>query len=78
MQVFKISFLIYFLIQVFQHIGENKKLGLSGRPMRPIGALATSKVYKIFGQTVVFYPTDSMTDFYTSFDGPILIHYVKV
>ena len=65
-------------MQVFKHIGENKKLGLSGRPTRPIGALGTSKVYKIFGQTVVFYPTDSMIDFYTCFDAKILIHQMKV
>ncbi len=30
--------------QVFQNVGANKKLGLSGRPSRPIGALGTSKV----------------------------------
>ena len=64
--------------QVFERIGENKKLGLSGRPNRPFGALGTSKVYKIFVQTVVFYPTDSMIDFYTSFDVKILIHQIKV
>ena len=36
------------------------------------------QVYRIFGQTVVFYPTDSMADFYTSFDVMILIDTLKV
>ena len=68
----------HFVVKVFQRIGENKKLGLSGRPNRPIGALCTSKIYRIFGQTVVFYPTDSMIDFYTSFDVKILLYQIKV
>ena len=66
------------LMKEFERIGENKKLSLNGRPTRPFGALGTSKVYKIFGQTVVCYPTDSMIDFYTSFDVKILIHQIKV
>ena len=36
------------------------------------------QVYRILGQTVVFYPTDSMADFYTSFDVMILIDTLKV
>eukprot|EP00731_Ephydatia_muelleri_P025992 Em0018g92a len=65
------------LMKVFSHIGENRKLGLSGRPNRPIGALATSKVYRVFGHTMIFYPTDSMVDFYLSFDGTFLIDVLK-
>lgn len=64
-------------MKVFHRIGENSKLGLSGRPQRPIGGLGTSKVYRIFGQTVVFYPTDSLVDFYTSYDVMTLIDTFK-
>lgn len=32
------------LVNVYRHLGVNKKLKLIGRPMRPIGALGTSKV----------------------------------
>lgn len=32
------------LVQVYQHLGVNHKLNLNGRPMRPVGALGTSKV----------------------------------
>jgi phosphorylase kinase alpha/beta subunit len=32
------------LVKIYQHLGVNKKLGIEGRPSRPIGALGTSKV----------------------------------
>ena len=35
-------------------------------------------MYRIFGQTVVFYPTDSLVDFYTSYDVMTLIDTFKV
>jgi phosphorylase kinase alpha/beta subunit len=65
------------LMKVYARVGENWKLGLTGRPKRPLGALATSRVYRIYGQTCVFYPTDSMADFYTSFDVMTLIDVLK-
>lgn len=36
---------VYFS-QAYFHLGINDKLGLSGRPDRPIGCLGTSKVVK--------------------------------
>ena len=36
------------------------------------------QVYRIFGQMVVFYPTDSLVDFYTSYDVMTLIDTFKV
>ena len=32
------------LVKVYKHLGVNNKLKLNGRPVRPIGALGTSKV----------------------------------
>lgn len=32
------------VLQAYFHLGINEKLGLSGRPDRPIGCLGTSKV----------------------------------
>ncbi|GBO39445.1 putative phosphorylase b kinase regulatory subunit beta, partial [Araneus ventricosus] len=32
------------LVKVYEYLGVSKKLGLKGRPPRPIGALGTSKV----------------------------------
>ena len=34
------------LVKVYLHLGSNGKLGLSGRPKRPIGILGTSKLYR--------------------------------
>ncbi|GBM73157.1 putative phosphorylase b kinase regulatory subunit beta, partial [Araneus ventricosus] len=31
------------LVKVYEYLGVSKKLGLKGRPPRPIGALGTSK-----------------------------------
>ena len=53
------------LVQVYEYLGVNKKLGLKGRPARPIGALGTSKLYRIGGQTVLCYPLIfEVSDFY--------------
>jgi phosphorylase kinase alpha/beta subunit len=32
------------LVKVYKQLGVNSKLSLNGRPVRPIGALGTSKV----------------------------------
>lgn len=34
------------LIKFFQQLGVNEKIGLTGRPNRPVGSLGTSKVSK--------------------------------
>ena len=42
------------LMKVFERIGENKKLGLTGRPTRPFGVLGNSK--DLVGGTYKQYP----------------------
>jgi hypothetical protein len=32
------------MVKVLERLGQNDRLGLSGRPVRPIGALGSSKV----------------------------------
>lgn len=32
------------LVKVYENLGVNRKLGLQGRPLRPVGSLGTSKV----------------------------------
>ena len=44
------------LREVYARLGANSKLGLSGRPKRPIGTLSTCKVYKCMGQLYAFLP----------------------
>ncbi len=49
------------------------RLGLKGRPERPIGCLGTSKVYRVMGKTVLCYPLIfSASDFYLSHDIALL------
>ncbi|GAB6026744.1 hypothetical protein CHUAL_013250 [Chamberlinius hualienensis] len=62
------------LVRVFEYLGLNKKVGMSGRPPRPIGALGTSKVYRICGQTILCYPLIfQSSNFYLSHDLPLLL-----
>lgn len=66
------------LVKIYEYLGVNRKLGLKGRPPRPIGSLGTSKLYRIMGQTILCYPLifeDS--DFYLSHDMALLIDDIK-
>uniref|UniRef100_A0A2I3MDZ4 Phosphorylase b kinase regulatory subunit n=1 Tax=Papio anubis TaxID=9555 RepID=A0A2I3MDZ4_PAPAN len=66
------------LVKAYFHLGINEKLGLSGRPDRPIGCLGTSKIYRILGKTVVCYPIIfDLSDFYMSQDVFLLIDDIK-
>ncbi|KAI5742782.1 hypothetical protein M8J77_011338 [Diaphorina citri] len=66
------------LVKVYQHLGVNKKLKLSGRPPRPIGALGTSKVYRVCGMTVLCYPLIfEVSEFYLYRDMALLIDDIK-
>jgi phosphorylase kinase alpha/beta subunit len=61
------------LVKIFTLMGKCPRLGLKGRPERPIGCLGTSKVYRINGKTVLCYPlVFSATDFYLSHDIALL------
>ncbi len=64
---------------MFEGLGRDKKLPLSGRPPRPFGALNTSKVFRVFGDTVLCYPLlFEVRDFYMSADPSVLIEDIKV
>ncbi|KAB0350334.1 hypothetical protein FD754_015191 [Muntiacus muntjak] len=66
------------VLQAYFHLGINEKLGLCGRPDRPIGCLGTSKIYRILGKTVVCYPIIfDLSDFYMSQDVLLLIDDIK-
>ncbi|XP_050528784.1 probable phosphorylase b kinase regulatory subunit beta isoform X2 [Daktulosphaira vitifoliae] len=66
------------LVKVYQHLGVNKKLNLSGRPLRPIGALGTSKMYRVCGMTVLCYPLIfEVSEFYLYRDMSLLIDDIK-
>ncbi|XP_053690854.1 probable phosphorylase b kinase regulatory subunit beta isoform X1 [Sabethes cyaneus] len=66
------------LINVYQQLGVNEKIGLTGRPPRPVGSLGTSKVYRICGMTVLCYPLIfEVSDFYLYRDMALLIDDIK-
>ncbi|XP_065353861.1 probable phosphorylase b kinase regulatory subunit beta isoform X1 [Cloeon dipterum] len=66
------------LVKIYQHLGVNKKLGLEGRPSRPIGALGTSKIYRVSGKTVLCYPLIfEVSEFYLYRDMALLIDDIK-
>ncbi|EDV29800.1 uncharacterized protein TRIADDRAFT_52572 [Trichoplax adhaerens] len=62
----------------FEQLGYNKKLGLNGRPKRPMGPLGTSKVYRLHGIPIISYPLMlDQTDFYMSLDSSVFINNLK-
>uniref|UniRef100_A0A0A9Y8S2 Phosphorylase b kinase regulatory subunit n=2 Tax=Lygus hesperus TaxID=30085 RepID=A0A0A9Y8S2_LYGHE len=66
------------LVKVYQHLGVNDKLKLTGRPKRPVGALGTSKVYRVAGMTVLCYPLIfEVSEFYLYRDMALLIDDIK-
>ncbi|XP_044751763.1 probable phosphorylase b kinase regulatory subunit beta isoform X2 [Coccinella septempunctata] len=66
------------LVKVYENLGVNSKLNLKGRPVRPIGSLGTSKVYRVCGSTVLCYPLIfEVSDFYLYRDMALLIDDIK-
>lgn len=67
------------MVKVFEHLGRNDHLHLTGRPARPLGPLNTSKIYRICGDTVICFPlTFEISDFYGTADPSTIIEDVKV
>ncbi|CAH1778896.1 unnamed protein product [Owenia fusiformis] len=66
------------MTKAYEYLGVNKKLGLTGRPARPIGGLGTAKIYRASGMTIVCYPLlFEVSDFYLSQDIALVIDDVK-
>lgn len=67
------------LLYAYSLLGKNSKLGFkTGRPLRPIGCLGSSKIYRIidanYSKLVICYPlTFNNTDFYMAEDPMIVI-----
>ncbi|KAF9934053.1 hypothetical protein FBU30_003563 [Linnemannia zychae] len=62
------------LKEVYSALGKNAKLGLSGRPKRPVGSLGTSRLYRVQGHLYAFTPhfMDN-EEFYLTSDNDYLI-----
>ncbi|KAI8987987.1 glycosyl hydrolases family 15-domain-containing protein [Mycotypha africana] len=66
------------LVDVYGALGQNSKLGLTGRPRRPIGTLATSRLYRIEGHIYAFTPQFMDVDtFYLNSDPDYLVSTIE-
>ncbi len=66
------------LSEIFTQIGRNDKLGLTGRPIRRLRSLTTSRIFRIHGKTIVFLPSfiDSR-QFYLTLDYHFLVDQIR-
>jgi phosphorylase kinase alpha/beta subunit len=66
------------LSAIYAEIGKNEKLGLSGRPVRRLRSLTTSRLFRIKGQTVVFLPSFlDQQQFYLTLDYHFLVAQIR-
>jgi phosphorylase kinase alpha/beta subunit len=66
------------LSRIYTQIGRNDKLSLTGRPVRRLRSLTTSRFFRIHGETIVFLPSclDSQ-QFYLTLDYHFLVDQIK-
>ena len=66
------------LAAAYAQIGRNDKLGLTGRPIRRLRSLTTSRIFTICGETIVFLPAFlDRQQFYLTSDYHFLISQIK-
>jgi phosphorylase kinase alpha/beta subunit len=66
------------LSAIYAQIGRNDKLGLSGRPVRRLRSLTTSRVFHIRGEIIVFLPSFlDPQQFYLTLDYHFLVAQIK-
>lgn len=66
------------LVDVYASLGQNSKLNLTGRPKRPMGTLATSRLYRIEGHIYAFTPQFMDVDsFYLNSDPDYLVSTIE-
>ncbi|MEG3879753.1 glycoside hydrolase family 15 protein, partial [Microcoleus sp. herbarium7] len=66
------------LSAVYTQIGRNDQLGLTGRPVRRLRSLTTSRVFKIRGEAIVFLPSFlDRQEFYLTLDYHFLVDKIK-
>ncbi|MGZ8241336.1 MAG: glycoside hydrolase family 15 protein [Methylobacter sp.] len=62
------------LAEAYTHVGRNDRIGLTGRPMRQLRTLATSKMYVLASERLVFLPQFlNQKGFYLAIDNRLLI-----
>lgn len=67
------------LARAYTHIGRNDRIGLTGRPYRQLRTLATSQIYVLANQRLVFLPQFlSQKGFYLAMDNRLLIQRLRL
>ncbi len=66
------------LARAYSHLGQNRQLGLSGRPIRRLRSLTTACLYRFQGQTKAFLPAFlDQTQFYLTLDYHFLVDQIR-
>ena len=67
------------LAAAYTHVGRNDRIGLSGRPLRQLRTLATSKLYVLAGDPLLFLPQFmDQKGFYIAMDNQLLIQRLRL
>ncbi len=67
------------LAAAYTHVGRNDRIGLTGRPMRQLRTLATSKMYVLAGERLIFLPQClSQKGFYLAMDNRLLMQRLRI
>jgi phosphorylase kinase alpha/beta subunit len=63
---------------IYSQIGRNDELGISGRPVRRLRSLTTSRFFRIHGETIIFLPSFlDQQQFYLVYDYHFLVAQIK-
>ena len=66
------------LARIYGQIGKNEKLQVTGRPLRRLRSLTTSRIFRISGNTLVFIPSFlDQQQFYLTVDYHFLVAQIK-
>ncbi|MGY6274414.1 glycoside hydrolase family 15 protein [Methylomonas sp. MgM2] len=67
------------LAQAYTQVGRNDRMGLTGRPLRQLRLLSTSKLYVLAGEPLLFLPQFmSQQGFYIAMDNRLLIKRLRL
>lgn len=67
------------LAAAYTQVGRNDRIGLSGRPLRQLRTLATSRLYVLAGESLIFLPQFmNQKGFYIAMDNRLLIQRLRM
>jgi phosphorylase kinase alpha/beta subunit len=67
------------LAEAYTQVGRNDDIGLTGRPLRQLRTLATSKMYVLAGESLLFLPQClNQKGFYLAMDNRLLIERLRI